>query len=676
MKQSSRALMALLMAWPAAAFAQTRASETDEIVVTAPLDRARSDLAQGISVLDRQDTLSAPIGGLGETLESQPGISSSFFGAGASRPIIRGLGEDRIRILSNGVGVIDASAVSPDHATTSEGLEAERIEVLRGPAALAYGGNAVGGVINVIDNSIAERRPADAFSARLYAGLAGGLNSAAAAGESTFARGAFVFNFNAFTRDSGDFDIPGYADAHAAEEIAGGADPAEFARGEAPNSFSEAHSLGAGVSIVGADGFIGASVKRYETLYGIPEAAHAHEDEEEEGEALFAGPRIDMAQTRYDARAGWERPFWLFERAHAALAIVDYTHAEIEETGEIGTLFSNEGWEARVEAHHRPHGNLTGAWGFSAFSKDFAAVGDEAFISPTTTEEWGAFGVERLELGAFSLEGGLRYDQRTLDNADAGERDFDLVSASVSGGWRPRDALYFGLTLARTERAPTDVELFAFGPHLATQAFEIGDANLDKEIATTIEAAARWQGARWRVEASLYRAEFSDFIALIATGDEEDELPVYQFTQTDAHFVGGEIEARYDLFDWGGTTFSVDGSYDWVRGEFDEGGNLPRIPPASLTLGLAAEGGMLGGRIEFVDVAAQDDVAALEERTAGYALWNAQLRFQPVAGDERLSFLIDGRNLTDEEARAHASFVKDLLPRPGRSIRFAILSQF
>ncbi len=652
-----------------AAFAQDAADE-DEIIVTGT---RLGDPAQGVSVLTREATLQAPIGGLGETLEATPGIASSFFGAGASRPIIRGLGEDRIRILSNGVGVIDASAVSPDHAVTDEGLEAERIEVLRGPSALAYGGNAVGGVINVIDTRIAEA-PLDApFRFGFYGGAATGLNSAAAAASARFNVGALIVSLDGFTRASGDFEIPGYADAHAEDEIAGGADPADFAFGAAPNSFAEAESAALAVSYVGAHGFIGASVRRFESVYGIPEAP-------EEGGGgppeLFAGPRIDMAQTRWDVRGGLDRPFGVFAGVRIAGAIVDYTHAELEPSGEVGTVFTNEGWEGRVELAQREIAGFTGQFGVAAFSRDLAAVGDEAFITPTTSEEIGVFGVERFETGPFALEGGVRFDRRTLDNSVFGERDFDLVSASLSGHWHPSDALEFGVTFARTERAPTETELFAFGPHLATASFEVGDPTLSEEVATTGELTARVRLDRFWAEASFYRADFTDFIALIPTGDEEDGLPVFEFAQRDAVFTGGEIAGGVNLFEVGDFAFSADAAFDWVAASFDAGGDVPRIPPRTLTLGLEAQSPHVDARVEWADVADQDDVAAFETETAGYALWNARVMFRPVANNDRLAFLLDARNLTDEEARVHTSFVKDLLPRPGRSVRFAILSRF
>lgn len=677
---AAAALCAPGLLFSAQAFAQdARIAEEEPIIVTAPLDRARDDIAQGVVVLDQEAILEAPIGGLGETLESQPGVASSFFAGGASRPIIRGLGEDRIRILSNGIGVIDASSVSPDHAVAAEGLEAERIEVLRGPAALAYGGNAVGGVVNVIDGLIAEEPVEAGFSGKYYAGVATGLESEAAAGGVGFAHGPLVVRLEAFTRSADDYEIPGYADAHAEEEIEEGEDPAAFAFGVAPNSFADADGVSLGVSLVSERAFVGASVRRFETLYGIPEGAHEHEGEEEEEDAIFPGPRIDLEQTRIDLRAGIEGDFLIFDRAHAAFAHVDYEHQEIEPTGEPATLFTNEGWEARIEAHQREAsfagGTLSGVWGVSAFDKDFTAEGEEAFISPTTTDEIGGFGVQSWTIGPFGLEGGVRYDRRTLDNVVEGEREFDLMSVSASASWRPDPRFFLGLTLARTERAPTETELFANGPHLATAAFEVGDPDLVEEIAKTMELTARWRARGFHAEASIYQAAFEDYIALIPTGEEEDDLPVFQFVQAGATFEGGEVEIGATLFEAGGVTFSGDAAYDWVAGAFDAGGDLPRVPPRTLTLGLAAEHARFGLRVELQDVEAQRDVAAFEEPTDGYQLLNAQLTFQPF-DTHALSFLIDARNLTDQEARVHTSFTKDSLPRPGASVRFAVLGRF
>lgn len=650
----------------------------EEIVVTAhPLRKSAGDVLQGVTTLDRETVLTTLGSGLGETLDAQPGVSSSFFGAGASRPILRGLGEDRIRILSNGLGQIDVSAISPDHAVTAEGLEAERIETLRGAAALAYGGNAVGGVINIIDRRIAEVAPEKPVTLEFYAAAASGTQNADAAAHATVALGPVVAHLDGFVRDSSDFEIPGFAlsAARRAAETADGADPASFAQSKQPNSFAEAEAGSFGLSWVGDRGHIGASVKRVTSLYGIPEASEDEAGGEEEV-AAFAGPRIDLASTRYDLRGALNAPWRGVESVRFSASSVDYRHSEIEPTGEVGTLFTNEGYEARLELAHAPMLGFSGVVGITGLSTDFAAIGDEAFITPTETTDRAIFVIERREFGDWSLEGGARFEQRDYENAVVGDRDFSGASQSIGLGYRPTENWFFGATLARTERAPTETELFSNGAHLATASFEIGDPNLDSETAVSLEGTARWNGARFTIEASVYRVAFEDFIALLADGTEADGLPVFRFQADDATFTGGELFLGAKVYDSGGFSLDADFGVDRVRAELDRAGDAPRIPPLSATLGLAANAGRFGGRVEWVHTDEQDQVAAFETPTDGNDLFNARVTFSPLAGNKRLTFLLDGRNLTDEEARAHTSFVKDIVSRPGRSIRFALLSSF
>jgi iron complex outermembrane receptor protein len=669
------------MALAAPARAQTSTGDEPIIVTATALDDAEDRTIQAATTLDRDAVIANLGAGLGETLDSQPGVASTFFGRGASRPIIRGLGEDRIRVLSNGTGQIDASSVSPDHAVASEGLEAQTIEVLRGSAALPYGGNAVGGVVNVLDGRILEAAPDSGFSGQAVASNAVGLDESQAAVALAFANDRFALRVDGFIRDAGDYDIPGfaYSAAKRAEEIeealAEGETPEEFERGTAENSFAEAEGLGIGLSTYGAWGFAGVSARQLDSSYGIPKA-HAHGEEEEE-EAIFAGPFIDLEQTRYEARLGLTQGFGIINSLRAEAAYVDYTHSEIEETGEVGTTFTNEGFDARIEAFHTL-GALRGVAGISGSSLEFSAVGEEAFVTPTDISDLGVFIVERLQAGNWSFDGGLRHEQREYDNAVFGERSFDLWSGSLGAGYRPTDALFFGLTLARTERAPTEIELFADGAHLATSTFELGDPDLGSETALSIEGTARWTSERLQLEASLFHIAFEDFTTFFDTGleDVDSDLPIFAAAQEDATFTGGEISASALLFTAGDWAVRADATADIVRAELDAGGNAPRIPPRSFTLGFEGETGRFGGRVEWVNVAEAKDLAAFETPTEGYDLFNAQLSFRPVADNDLLVVRLDGRNLTDEEARAHTSFVKDLLPRPGRSVRLVLSSRF
>jgi iron complex outermembrane receptor protein len=310
------------------------------------------------------------------------------------------------------------------------------------------------------------------------------------------------------------------------------------------------------------------------------------------------------------------------------------------------------------------------------------------------------FVVERWDTGVWGLEGGARFENHKLDNETAGSRDFDNVSGSAGVFFRPAQDWFVGGTLAHTERGPTQIELFADGPHLATESFELGDPTLDQEKANSIEVSSRYTTDARGFEVNVFRMEFTDYIALVDRGDffwfnedleeegfaptEDDPsipdgsevLPVFVFTQEDASFTGGEISGWTQLFDAGGFTFSGDAALDLVQAEFDAGGHPPRIPPRTLTVGLQGENESWTGRIEAVDTAEQDDLGQNETPTDGFTFLNASLAFRPFGNARDLTLRLDGRNLTDELGRVHASFLKDDLPLPGRNVRFTVTTSF
>ncbi len=653
--------------FPFSALAQDSTAVTEqEIVVTGPLEGSRIESLQGAEILLRDDIVAALNGGLGDTLDSTPGIATTFFGAGASRPIIRGLGEDRVRILQNGIGAIDASTASPDHAVTSDGLDAERIEVLRGAAALAYGGNAVGGVVNVIDQSIPTRQRdgvrVDGLAG--YSTVDDGFQGAARVG---FGVGDFAFTLNASERDASAYETP---------------------LGEALNQWSEARTYGGGAALVRDWGHVGVAVKQTEDAYGLL----PHDPSE-------PGGRIELEQTRIESRGDFRIDLGPFDRIDYGVQHSDYTHTEFEGDGAAGTRFFSEGWEARFEAHHSD-GRHQGVIGVQFTDVDFNAEGDEAFITATNTQDAGIFAIERYDLGGWGLEGGLRYERREIDNISAGAREFDNVSASLGAFVRPADGWFIGATLAHTERAPTAIELFSDGPHLATENYEVGDPNLGQETALSFETSARYSGSRFSVEANLFAIEFTDYVALVERGDvfwldettdtsgfapdesdpgipvDAEILPVFAFTQQDATFIGGELVLRYALFEAGGFEFSTDAALDIVNANFTGGGHPPRIPPRSFTLGLEAENANWSARIEAVDTADQDRLSDFETETEGYTFLNAGLAWRPQGEAGAWTLRIDGRNLTDELGRVHSSFLKDDLPLPGRNVRFTLLTSF
>ncbi len=662
--------------WPAGALAQTAPQTEEEVVVTAPLEGSRIESLQGATVLNRDDVVENLNGGLGNSLDALPGIATTFYGVGASRPIIRGLGDDRVRVLENGIGAIDASSASPDHAVTADGLDARRIEVLRGAAALAYGGNAIGGVINVLDESIPTHRTNDPFTLDALGsytsvddGREGSLGLTADAGP-------VVFALSAAARETDDYDIPGFANIDGTG-----------AYGTAPNSWTSFRAYALGASVVRDWGYTGLAVKRTTDDYGLPPEAPGEQ-----------GGHIELEQTREEARGDIRVGWGPFSRLDFGLQHSDYQHTEFEGDGAPGTTFTNDGWEGRIEAHHRGE-RLQGAVGLQATDTDFAAIGDEGFITPTNTRDIGAFVVERWDVGGWGLEGGLRVEGRKLDNQGGGDRDFTTTSASVGAFVRPAPHWFLGATLAHSERAPTAIEVFANGPHLATFSYEVGDPNNGKETALSIEGSARYTTDALQFEFNLYHVKFDDYIALVNRGDvwwsdettdtsgfaptetdpsipaDAEVIPVFAFVQRDATFTGGELSASVRLFETGGFTWRATGAVDLVRAEFDGGGDLPRIPPRTTTLGLETQSEAWRGRVELVDVADQDRVAQFETPTDGYQMINARLAWRPIA-DNPFTIMLDGRNLTDEEGRVHTSFLKDEFPLPGRSFRLALSTTF
>ncbi len=706
-----------------AASAQTVIDEAPEllpddvIVVSAsPLDRSLDELLSGASVIEGEELARQAGATIGETLRLEPGVSSTSFGAGASRPIIRGLGGDRVRVLTNGIGTIDAAAASPDHAVPVEPLLAERIEVVRGTGLLRYGSSAAGGVVNVLDGRLPRAVP--------EGGIDGGFtvqhttvdDGQAAAGEVT----AEVFETDGFSvllhaggswRDAEDYDIPGFAESEALralEEEEGEEhgdeehdehEDEEEVFGTLENSFVRSNSAQGGLSVVGERGFVSVGVQRNETRYGIPaghDHGHGHEEEEgeehdeEEHDEEEGGVFIDLEQERLDLNATLELGGF-FERIDVFAGLADYSHTEFEGPGEVGTVFSNEGWEARAEVIQSERGGWRGATGLQLRDREFSAIGEEAFVPSTTTDQIGVYTFQELRTGPWHAEAAIRYERTEHERSTDGfARDFDGFSGSLGAGYDVNPMLTLTGTVFRTERAPTTEELFSDGPHLATDAYELGDVTLGEEVAVGAEALAHLHGDWGFVTVNLFRTEYDDFVYERETGlfadelledlDEEEEeaeefgeLPVFAFSAADARFQGFEVFGQANLGEWSGVALTADGVLDYVdaelRGGEADGTNLPRIPPLSLTLGATAEGYGGSFRAEVEHAAEQDDTAAFELPTDSYTLLNLYAAYELVPGVELRAAVL---NATDEEARVHTSFLKEEVPLPGRNFRVSV----
>ena len=677
---SHRALLLAAAGWSAlggVAAAQTAPQEGearlgDVIVTGAPFGVTDRASLLAVDVLDEEDLAVAPAATLGDLVNGLPGVRSTNFAPGASRPVIRGLSGPRVQVLTNGLGMIDASSVSPDHQVAVDPAEARRIEIVRGPSTLVFGGSAIGGVVNIIDDRIPTERAE---------GLDGHVSAQASTvddGSSFGARlkanaGPLVFSIDGFTREASDYDTPVFPESRRLLNEEGEA-PGDERTVE--NTFVQLDQYGAGVSWIGPLGYIGISAKHVDTTYGVPghEHEHEHEEGEEEEEHGEEGVSIGLEQTRYDLRGELTFEAGPFSAARLSAGWADYAHTEFE-GDEVGTQFFSDGAEGRFELIQRERNGWQGVIGAQLLDRTFDAVGDEAYVPRTDISEQGLYTVQRFDRGGLGFEGGLRLDRRSQESV-AAKRDFSNVSASAGVFFRPTAPLFLGLSVARNERAPSEVELFAEGAHVATGAFEVGDIDLDSEVATSVEATVHFAKGPFEADLHAYSARYDGFIDLRPTGvdDVDSGLPIFEYVQTDADFHGFEAAAEYRAWESGDRALTLTAAADWVRADTDLG-PAARIPPWSLTAGLDWTSRRYDAGVEVRHVGEQDRTAAFERPTDNYTLVSLKGAVRPFA-DRNVTLFAEASNLTDSEAREHASFQKDIAPLPGRSLRAGITYRF
>ncbi len=689
---------------------QTR--DLDAVVVTAsPLRGSTESLAKPVDVLVGEELDRSKAATLGDTVAKLPGVQTTYFGTGVGRPIIRGQEGPRVQVLSGGIGSMDASTVSADHAVTIEPFLADQIEVLKGPATLLFGSGAIGGAVNVVDGRLPDALPEDPFSGRVE--LRGNTVNDERSGMFRLdgVNGNWVLHVDGLVRNTDDYDIPGYAilehheegeEDHAHEE--------DQPRGTLPNSSVRTRAGAVGATWLGEKAYFGLAASTYRNNYGIPAGAHVHDDghghdhdhegEEEEAHEEEGPVRIDMQQNRIDLKAGVYDPFSFLQAINLRGAYNDYEHVELE-GGQPATRFTNRGRELRIEAVQKELAGWRGAFGLQYGRSDFGAVGEEAFVPGTTTDTLGAFVVQEKDFGPWKLELGGRHEQVKLDPDSRAKRDFDVTSLSGAAIWRinPVFDLRFGLDSA--ERAPTNEELFAAGTHVATQSVEIGDAGLDKERSRRAEIGVHAHTDRLDFKLAVYQTNFKDFIYLADTGIEEG-LPVRLWTQQDAKFKGVEAEARVKLVDsdaagaWDLRLFGdtvraeLDGSgtrrvqFDVPHGDHShhyavdlaQGGNLPRIAPTRFGADLNWSLGGWRASVGAVRYARQDDVAQNEVPSPAYTLVDAHVAYRWERPETSWEVFLDGSNLTDKEARPHTSLLRDFSPLPGRGVAFGVRAYF
>lgn len=658
-----------------AAPADPHADHTQDIVITG-FARRREDVLSGTSVISGEELNRELRPTIGETLARQPGVSATSFGPNASRPVLRGFQGERVRVLTDGIGSLDASNTSADHAVAINPLTAERIEVLRGPAALLFGSSAIGGVVNVIDARIPRRVPDEAAHVEGIStyGSASDERSGNATVDVPVGK-KFVVHFDGNYTKTNDLEIGGFVLSPVLRaQAAASADPGVRAlaqlRDRLPNTAAETSDVALGAAYISGDNNFGLSVNRYDSLYGVPVRFSVQPGAEAEA------PRIDVKQTRYDARAEIDTGSGLIDSVRFRAGYSDYRHNELEATGDIGTTFLTKGAEGRLELVQSTKSGWGGGSGIQYFQRDLNVIGDEKFLPPSKTSQIGLFTVQNYVHGPLRAEIGARYERQTASadaDADIGNpalrRRYSSLSGSAGASYSVAKGVKFGINGSHSQRAPSAEELFANGPHAGTQAFEIGDPDLLKEKSWGLEGTFSAENDRFSISGSVFHSWFKNYIFERATGTVEDDLPVFQISQADARYFGVELEASARLAQLGGFAINLDGVGDYVRATIDGEGPVPRIPPLRMMGGLEAQSERLQARLEVERVTAQKRLAVFETPTPGFTMVNASISFQPVRSLRNTSITLAANNIFDVDARRHASFLKDVAPLAGRDLR-------
>lgn len=671
------------------------AAPTD-IVVTAPYPTSEKDVLAGTSIVSGEELARDIRPSIGETLAKLPGVSATSFGPNASRPILRGFQGERIRVLTDGIGAIDVSNTSADHAVVIDPLLAERIEVLRGPASLLFGSSAIGGVVNVIDNRIPRSVPDSGYRLKAIANYGSAAQERSMAGAADVAVGPhFVLHADGSYLKSDDLHVGGSVltpDARA-QALAAAAGPTvsgdpDFAATAAlkdtlPNSAARTWTAGAGAAYINDGVNIGLSYSHYDSLYGVPIRYALASGEAQEA------PRLSLLQNRFDLRGSVDVGGFISQvRLRAAYA--NYRHFELDADGSIGTQFFNKGAEARLELVQANRGGWQGASGVQYLHRDFNVIGDEAFLPKNLSSAVGLFTLQQLDLGKWKAEGGLRFEHSDLESQSAagdlrffqGKRSFDAISASAGLSYALADGVRIGFNLSRTERAPSSDELFANGAHGGTQAWELGNPDFALEKSWGLEGTLHVHKDGFSLDASAYYNKFSDYIsenqvdqsvcaAAAAPSGRTVDLPCFQFQQTDARYYGFEADVTKRIARIGDYAINADLLGDYVHAAItgSGAGPVPRIPPARLLGGIEGQSDRVTARAEVEHAFTQGDFASFETRTDGYTLVNSSISFKPIADNKDLTLVLSANNIFDVDARRAPSFLKDFAPLPGRDLR-------
>jgi len=634
-------------------------NEPDTLIVTAsPITQDRSYLTTIVDSVDRSQILQSGGANLADALANEPGVTGTSFASGASRPVIRGFDANRVRVLENGIGSFDVSDVGPDHGVPIDPLSTQRIELVRGAATLRYGSQAIGGVVNAINNRVPDTLPDKPVTAEVTGGYGSGADSRDASALLDARAGQFAIHADGFDRHADDYSIPD---------------------GTQRNSYIDSDGYSLGGSYFFGDDHIGVGAVHYDSKYGIP------------SDTTY----IDMKQDKQMLRSSFAGGGDTFKRVTFDAGNASYEHSEIDpNTGEILSTFKDDEWDARVESVFGKTGPFSGsALGGQFQHKDFSALGEGAnYLLPTTTSSQALFAFGEVPLGkSVRLQTGARVERVDVDGTPASDvptsRSFTPVSGSLGVLFDVSMSTRLGLTVTSAARAPAQTELFARGPHDGPGTFETGDPTLEEERANSLEGTLRFTHERVGFEGSLWYTSFSNYIFGRLTGrtcdddgncvaDDSQELQELDYTQVDATFRGAEGKATFGLGDAAMGHLRLDLLADVVRATIDGGGNVPRMPPYHVGVGLHWDGTKFDGGVLVRYSAEQDHVAFAETPTDAFTSVDAHFGWRPMPQHAGLELAVVGRNLTNSLQRNSVALNKDDVILPGRDLRVVVRAMF
>lgn len=636
------------------------ATSVSELVVTAsPIAGDPDRFATIVEQVNHDEVLSKGGANIADALRDAPGVAGTGFAAGASRPVIRGMDSQRVKLVENGLSSSDVSDVGPDHGVPIDPLAAQSIEVVRGAATLRYGSQAIGGVVNVFNNRIPEHT---------VSGLTGegaaAYDSVSETGEGTISldggSGPLAIHLDGFGRRSSNYQTP---------------------LGEQPNSFFRGNGYSGGASyFFGDDSRVGASATHYEAKYGIP------------SDDTF----IRMRQNKGAIGSSLKFQDSPLQALNLDLGYADYTHSEIDpETNAVLSTFNNKEWDGRAEAVFGAMGPFSAAaLGVQAQDRKFAALGEGAdYLLPTHTQSLAGFAFVEAPVGPLQFQGAVRIEGVRISGTPSTgvmtKKDFTPVSLSAGFTYQATESVRLGLTAASAARAPAQTELFARGPHDGPATFETGSPSLKIERANSLEATLRYKlPSNLKIEASVWGARFDNYIYGALTGRTCDEAGVCAFDspeplkelnygQRDANFYGAEIKGAVPLVQTAGGQLSATVLGDYVRAKFASGGgDVPRIQPGRIGGGLSWDSKAIDASFLVLAVGAQKHVGVADSPVDSYTSVDAQVAWRPLDGSRRLELLLVGHNLADETIRNATALNKDDVVMPGRDVRVVVRASF